>query len=245
MNPGRGPMQRTGRGIPMSFQSPLNQSKDVMDGDKLPSYTEKTTTSKNSGGGSGSSTKSMTKSKVSASSKKKPTYKETYGDAQKKKYGSLEAYSAAGDAYNAGQKKKSTAKPVVESKKKSSSSTSSTTKSKTTTIGKDTKNQVKAKGVEKNANRRSKRNAEKQAALIKSKKDSTNMSNAKVKRYTKDGKIPLRKDVADRITAASNSYARRTAEPALGRDEATKAFPKGLGKGAGTEGGVFTEEDYK
>jgi hypothetical protein len=153
MNPGRGPMQKTGRGIPQAFQSPLNQAKkkDVMSGDQLPSYTRNTTTSDNSASGSGSSTKSMTQSKESSKGKGKklPTYKETYGDAEKKKYGSLEAYSAAGDAYNAKkQQAKSDSSSVADrvmDKKKQSSSTSSTTKSKTTSIGNQTKNQVKAK----------------------------------------------------------------------------------------------------
>jgi|TARA_B110000259_G_scaffold185003_1_gene233186 hypothetical protein len=261
MNPGRGPMQKTGRGIPQAFQSPLNQAKkkDVMSGDQLPSYTRNTTTSDNSASGSGSSTKSMTQSKESSKGKGKklPTYKETYGDAEKKKYGSLEAYSAAGDAYNAKkQQAKSDSSSVADrvmDKKKQSSSTSSTTKSKTTSIGNQTKNQVKAKGIEDKGNAVDKRKAEKQAAIIRAKSDSTKVSNEGRKRVTRDGKLPLNKVTAKKITARANAKGRSSLRGSLGKDGATKAFPtyktsknvkNTIQERSGTEGGVFTGEDF-
>ena len=268
MNPGRGPMQKTGRGIPQAFQSPLNQAKkkDVMSGDQLPSYTENTTTSKNSGSGSGTSTKSMTQSKRVGTIKKKkslPGYDAAY-DAQsdaKKATQTREQFKEAASAYNA--KKKATAKNPESSssndsanpssKQKSSSSTSSTTKSKTTSIGKETKNQVKAKGKEKVVNARSKRNAEKQAAIIKAKDDSTSVSNKGRKLTTRDGRIPLTKANAAKITAKANAAGRKSLRGALGRDGATEAFPLYSTSGnkansaktrSGTEGGVFKEEDF-
>ena len=271
MNPGRGPMQKTGRGIPQAFQSPLNQAKkkDVMSGDQLPSYTENTTTSKNSGSGSGTTVKSMTQSKESASgssSKKKkslPGYDKAY-DAQsdaKKAGQTREQFKEAAIAYNAKKKadsknpssSSSSSAPASSSKKKSSSSTSSTTRSKTTSLGTQTKNQVKAKGKEKVVNARSKRNAEKQAAIIRAKSDSTKVSNKGRKLTTKDGRIPLTEANAAKITAKANSAGRKSLRGALGRDGATEAFPlyKTSGNKAnsaktrsGTEGGVFKEEDF-
>ena len=272
MNPGRGPMQKTGRGIPQAFQSPLNQAKkkDVMSGDQLPSYTENTTTSKNSGSGSGTTVKSMTQSKESASgssSKKKkslPGYDKAY-DAQsdaKKAGQTREQFKEAAIAYNAKKKadsknpssSSSSSAPASSSKKKSSSSTSSTTRSKTTSLGTQTKNQVKAKGKEKVVNARDKRNAEKQAAIIRAKSDSTNTSNRLRKTVTKDGKIPLDKVKAKKITAAANASGRNSLRGALGKDGATKAFPtydtsknvkNTIEKRSGTEGGVFTGEDFE
>ena len=275
MNPGRGPMQKTGRGIPQAFQSPLNQAKkkDVMSGDQLPSYTENTTTNKNSVSGSGTSTRSMTQSKESASgsnskkkksSKKLPGYDKAYDALSPKKKSTLsrEQFTADAMAYNAKKKaaagnpsKSSNDKKKVESRaKKDSSTTSSTTRSKTTSIGTQTKNQVKAKGVEKKVNARSKRSAEKQAAIIRAKSDSTNVSNASRKASTRGGRIPLKKDIADKITAKANSVGRKSLRGALGKDGATKAFPSystSSNKGnsakarSGTEGGVFTEEDFQ
>ena len=272
MNPGRGPMQKTGRGIPQAFQSPLNQAKkkDVMSGDQLPSYTENTTTSKNSGSGSGTTVKSMTQSKESASgssSKKKkslPGYDKAY-DAQsdaKKAGQTREQFKEAAIAYNAKKKadsknpssSSSSSAPASSSKKKSSSSTSSTTRSKTTSLGTQTKNQVKAKGKEKLVNARSKRSAESRAAIIKAKNDSLLSSNKSRKLTTKDGKIPLTRANADKITAAANASGRNSLRGALGKDGATKAFPtydtsknvkNTIEKRSGTEGGVFTGEDFE
>ena len=269
MNPGRGPMQKTGRGIPQAFQSPLNQAKkkDVMSGDQLPSYTENTTTSKNSGSGSGTTVKSMTQSKRVGTIKKKkslPGYDAAY-DAQsdaKKATQTREQFKEAASAYNAEKRQakqknpessSSSSAPASSSKKKSSSSTSSTTRSKTTSLGTQTKNQVKAKGKEKVVNARSKRNAEKQAAIIRAKSDSTKVSNKGRKLTTRDGRIPLTKANAAKITAKANSAGRKSLRGALGRDGATEAFPlyKTSGNKAnsaktrsGTEGGVFKEEDF-
>ena len=274
MNPGRGPMQKTGRGIPQAFQSPLNQAKkkDVMSGDQLPSYTENTTTSKNSGSGSGTTVKSMTQSKESASgssskkkksSKKLPGYDKAYDALSPKKKSTLsrEQFTADAMAYNAKKKaaaknpESSSDKKKVDSRmKKDSSTTSSTTRSKTTSLGTQTKNQVKAKGKEKVVNARSKRNAEKQAAIIRAKSDSTKVSNEGRKRVTRDGKLPLNKVTAKKITARANAKGRSSLRGALGKDGATKAFPtyktsSNKGKSAetrsGTEGGIFTDEDFE
>ena len=273
MNPGRGPMQKTGRGIPQAFQSPLNQAKkkDVMSGDQLPSYTENTTTSKNSGSGSGTTVKSMTQSKESASgssskkkksSKKLPGYDKAYDALSPKKKSTLsrEQFTADAMAYNAKKKaaaknpESSSDKKKVDSRMKKDSSTSSTTKSETISIGKETKNQVKAKGEEKVVNARSKRNAEKRAAIIKAKGDSTAVSNEGRKRVTRDGKLPLDKVAAKKITARANAKGRSSLRGALGKDGATKAFPtyktsSNKGKSAetrsGTEGGIFTDEDFE
>ena len=273
MNPGRGPMQKTGRGIPQAFQSPLNQAKkkDVMSGDQLPSYTKNTTTSDNSASGSGSSTKSMTQSKESASgssskkkksSKKLPGYDKAYDALSPKKKSTLsrEQFTADAMAYNAKKKaaaknpESSSDKKKVDSRmKKDSSTTSSTTRSKTTSLGTQTKNQVKAKGKEKVVNARSKRNAEKQAAIIRAKSDSTKVSNKGRKLTTRDGRIPLTEANAAKITAKANAAGRKSLRGALGRDGATEAFPlyKTSGNKAnsaktrsGTEGGVFKEEDF-
>ena len=80
------------------------------------------------------------------------------------------------------------------------------------------------------------------------------MSNKSRKLSTRDGKIPLRKEIADKITAKANAAGRRSLRGALGNDGATKAFPSygtSSNKGnsakarSGTEGGVFTEEDFQ
>ena len=307
MNPGRGPMQRTGRGIPMAFQSPLNQtadaekkkaekgakrdservarekmkdravkggrgpkmekemkgpkmdknmkgpkmekdmrgpkqSKDLMDGDKLPSYTENTTTNTNKSSGSGSSSKS---SSTSSSSEKRPSFESTYGEAQKKKYGSFAAYKKAAIAFNKAQKNKNKSKPKA-SKQESSSSTTET-KTKKVSLGKETMNQVKASGKEKKANARSKRNAEINAATIAAKRDSTNTSNRLRKRVTNDGKKPLKESSARGITNASNAAARKRLGQTVSSKEAQAMFPASQGpkggKQSGTQGGVFSDED--
>ena len=54
--------------------------------------------------------------------------------------------------------------------------------------------------------------------------------------------------MANKITRIANSIARKDIESTVGRSEAEKMFPRAAhsrtGPEAGTEGGVFTSEDY-
>jgi hypothetical protein len=79
------------------------------------------------------------------------------------------------------------------------------------------------------------------------------VSNEGRKRVTRDGKLPLNKVTAKKITARANAKGRSSLRGSLGKDGATKAFPtyktsknvkNTIQERSGTEGGVFTGEDF-
>ena len=183
MKPGRGPMMKTGQGIPQTFQSPEKQAaalyqkkQDPKDGDTLPSYKTK-------------STKSVNTPKVEG--KTTTTYKEpkktAKGDA---------AYAALTPAQRKAQDDKYKALNTKTTTTKSKpAKTKTVDTSKTTTIGTETENQVKKKNTNKVENRVAKQIAEKKARLIKKRKDSGDAANRVLDRRSANGRQLTAKDL--------------------------------------------------
>ena len=191
-------------------------------GSEIPSYNTNTTTQTNttSGGGNTSSGKS---------------YSSAYKNADKSKYPTLESFTVAAKAYN-----KNNPKPVVKPTTKKTATT-------TTQVGEKTTDQVVESGKEKVLNAREKREATKEAALIRAQNDSTAVSNRYRKRTTHDGRSPLSQRQANQITTLANRAARKSLRPmggvkAVTSSEALAAFPLKPNV-AGTRSGNFTEED--
>ena len=183
MKPGRGPMMKTGQGIPQTFQSPEKQAaalyqkkQDPKDGDTLPSYKTK-------------STKSVNTPKVEG--KTTTTYKEpkktAKGDA---------AYAALTPAQRKAQDDKYKALNTKTTTTKSKpAQTKTVDTSKTTTIGTKTDNQVKKEGNIKVENRQAKAIAEKKARLIKKRSDSSAAANRVLDRRSAGGRKLTAKDL--------------------------------------------------
>ena len=237
MKPGRGPMMKTGQGIPQTFQSPEKQAAALYqkkqtpkDGDKLPSYEVKSTKSVNTPG------KTTTKKTTS-----------NYDAAVKSEGTTILNRPATAAETAAANKKRAEAK-----KKDASASTTTTTPastktvdtSETVTLGKETANQVKKRGNTNKTNARDKRTAIKNAAYTQAAADSTASSKRDRKRFTRDGEIALSKKRGEYITKRANKIANRTLSGKVSVKERDAAFPLD-GKSAGTRGGTFSEEDFQ
>lgn len=237
MKPGRGPMMKTGQGIPQTFQSPAKQAEalyqkkqDPKDGDKLPSYKVKSTKSVNTPG------KTTTKKTTS-----------NYDAAVKSEGTTILKRKATAAETAAANKKRAEAK-----KKDASASTTTTTPastktvdtSKTVTLGKETANQVKKRGNINKTNAREKRAAIKNAAYTQAAADSTASSKRDRKKFTRDGEIALSKKRGEYITKRANKAANRTLSGKVSVKERDAAFPLD-GKSAGKRGGTFSEEDFQ
>tara|TARA_B110000285_G_scaffold1716_1_gene1818 strand:+ start:411 stop:1106 length:696 start_codon:yes stop_codon:yes gene_type:complete len=205
MKPGRGPMMKTGQGIPQTFQSPekqagalLQKKQDPKDGDKLPSYTVKGTESVNV---PGKTTGKKTTSNYDAAVKSEGT---TIVDPKK----ITKKMTAAANKKRADAKKKDA---VASKTITTPASTKTVDTSETKTIGTQTENQVKKKNTIKVENRQSKAIADKNARLIKKRKDSGDAANRVLDRRSKGG----RKLTAADLTKAqlAGDYAAFSGDP--------------------------------
>lgn len=187
MKPGRGPMMKTGRGIPETFQTPIRQDlnkKDPKDGDKLPSYKVK-------------STKSVNTPKVDAKTittkTPKKSLKQAYADrGAEYKNLSFENYSKVAKKDSAYGTSGGTKTTTIKARP---ASTTTVDTSETKTIGKETMNQVKKRGQTAVENRQSKAIAERKARLIKKRSDSTAAANSYLDRRSKNGRKLTAKDL--------------------------------------------------
>ena len=207
MKAGRGPMMKTGRGIPQTFQSPENQAKallqkkqDPKDGDdQIPSYEVQ-------------NTKTVNVPEVKGSTK--TTYKKPVrtpeGD---------EAYAkltpAQRKAQDAKYKKLNTTTTTSKSKP---AETNTVQSSETKTIGTETVNSVKAKNEEAVKNRQKEAEAKKKARLIQKRLDSGKAANKYLNKI---------KDANLKITPYHKKKAQEKGDKAALRG-GFKSFPKSV-----------------
>ena len=217
---------------------------DPVDGDKLPAYTTRNTTTTHSGGGSSTSSDNNSNSSSGSSSSGRTSFSSDPAEKAKQKEW-IRNNPVKYKEMLAEKKKKNNST----STSTNNNSTNSQVKEETIVIGDQTKNDVNLSGVEQRKNARSKREAERLKKLIAVKKDSANFSNSKRKLVTRDGKKPLNESTANKITTVANARARKALRGAVTTSEANSMFPPAVNSRtspeAGTEGGVFTREDYQ
>jgi len=217
---------------------------DPVDGnDVVPAYKTKNTTTTRSGGGSSTSNNNNSNSSSGSSSSGRTSFSSDPAERAKQKAW-IKNNPVKYKQMLAEKKKKNNSTSTSTNK----NSTNSEVKEETVVIGNKTKNDVILSGEEQKANARSKREAERLKKIIAVKQDSANLSNKQRKLVTRDGKKPLRVEQGNKITRIANFQARKDIESTVGRSEAEKMFPRAAhyrtGPEAGTEGGVFTSEDY-
>jgi hypothetical protein len=182
-SPGRMNMPKTGRGVVTvalmtGTPAPLYQKTDALDGDEVPNYNE---------------TKGISAPSTATTTSSNKTYKETYGPAQEKKYGSFANYTAAADEWNANNPKKPTP------------STTTTSETKNIKIGENTPNSVQTTAVNTLQNTKNKLVATTEARELARKKDSVEDANKLIKRRAiKNGKL-TEKDMADAQAAGDRA----------------------------------------
>ena len=217
---------------------------DPVDGDKVPAYTTVNTNTTHSGGGSSTSNNNNSNSSSGSSSSGRTSF--SSDPVEKAKQKEWIKNNPVKYKQMLAEKK---AKNNSTSTSTNNNSTNSEVKKETIVIGDKTKNDVNLSGNEAVTNARSKREAKKLAAIIAVKNDSTKFSNEKRKLVTRDGKKPLTPVVGNKITRIANAQARRRLSGKVSNAEAEEMFPRPAhhrtGPEAGTEGGVFTWEDYQ
>ena len=217
---------------------------DPVDGnDVVPAYNVKNTTTTRSGGGSSTSNNNNSNSSSGSSSSGRTSFSSDPVEKAKQKEW-IKNNPVKYKEMLAEKKKKNNST----SASTNNNSTNSQVKEETIVIGDQTKNDVILSGEEQKKNARSKREAERLKKLLSVKQDSADFSNEQRKLRTRDGKKPLTAVVANKITTLANSRARKDIKSTVGKEEAETMFPRPAhyrtGPEAGTEGGVFTWEDY-
>jgi hypothetical protein len=217
---------------------------DPVDGnDVVPQYKTVNTTTTHSGGGSSTSNNNNSNSSSGSSSSGRTSFSSDPVERAKQK----EWIKNNPVKYKQMLAEKK-AKNTSTSTGTNNSSTNSEVKEETIVIGDRTRNDVILSGEEQKKNARAEREAKRLQAILTVKQDSADDSNEMRKLQTRNGSKPLTAVVGNKITRIVNADAREKIEPTVGREEAEKMFPraahKRTGPEAGTEGGVFTWEDY-
>ena len=217
---------------------------DPVDGnDVVPQYKTVNTTTTHSGGGSSTSNNNNSNSSSgSSSSGTTPFSSDPVEKAKQKEW--IKNNPVKYKQMLAEKKAKNTSTSTGTN----NSSTNSEVKEETIVIGDRTRNDVILSGEEQKKNANAEREAKRLQAILTVKQDSADDSNKLRKRQTRNGDIPLTPVVGNKITRIVNADAREKIEPTVGREEAEKMFPRAAhyrtGPEEGTEGGVFTWEDY-